>query len=86
MSDVKEVQHQVEGMLNSFSYRERINEFNELMLESHRTLQQSYTGLCLDWLQKLSVQKYFDDRNKASIEIAKKIMKAIEDNISLPMI
>jgi len=84
--NVKEAQRQVEGMLNSFSYRGRINEFNELMLNSHRTLQQSYTKLCLDWLRKMSVQESFDMRNKASVDIAKVAMEAIGNDINLPMI
>lgn len=82
--NVKEVQNQIEKMLNSFSYRGRVDEFNKLMLKSHPVLQQIFTNLCLDWLKKMSTQEP-DLRNQASVQISKKIMEAVEDDIDFPM-
>lgn len=60
--------------VNSFSHDGR--EFVEAMSRQHRTLQQSFTGVMLAWLKHLSEleEPYFDDRNKASVEIAKRLL------------
>lgn len=46
---------------------------------SHRTLQQAVTGLCLSWLQHLAGLKenQYDLRNQASVEVARSIDSAI---------
>lgn len=62
--------------------------FVELFLAEHRTLQQSLTKLCLMWFKKLAhlEDHWFDGRNVASQEAAKKIMAALDDCDHLPFI
>jgi hypothetical protein len=47
------------------------------MAREHRTLQQSFTGICLSWLWHLSQleENYYDLRNEASVKIAKELLK-----------
>lgn len=50
----------------------------EYMTREHRTLQQMFTRLCVDWLKQLSEVEYYDDRNKASVEFAKSLISVPE--------
>ncbi len=56
-----------------------IETFVEAMSKQHRTLQQSFTNVCLAWLRKLAATEEYDLRNEASVKIAKKIVEAVED-------
>lgn len=59
------------------------SEFARLMSFEHRTLQQNFTRLCVEWLRKLAETENFDERNEASIRFA----KSIEDKLTaLPYI
>lgn len=52
-------------------------EFNELMSMEHRTLQQSFTKLCLQWIEYIALDDYrTDGRNEQSHNLAKDILKA----------
>lgn len=51
--------------------------FLEQMSREHRTLQQSFTRLCLQWLEQVAERKgpqFVDDRNKDSQRIAELLM------------
>jgi len=51
-------------------------EFLELMANKHRTLQQSFTKLCLKWVEKVAADNYkFDGRNQKSHQTCKRIME-----------
>lgn len=66
-----------------------IERFVETMGREHRTLQQSFTGLCLAWFTHLAGLKTgeYDLRNEASVELAKEILKKVEAaNYKLPMV
>ena len=54
--------------------------FVQGMANEHRTLQQEFTGLCLNWLQHLASlpEGRYDLRNEASVKIAKEIMAKVE--------
>jgi len=42
----------------------------------HRTLQQSFTKLCIEWLEYCASPEYkFDQRNEASHEVAKQMIE-----------
>lgn len=59
----------VSTMLNDFSFSAR--GFCEGMTREHRTLQQSFTRLCIEWLQTCADANYrYDGRNEASHKIA----------------
>lgn len=71
--------------VNSYSFRNK--KFTNKMLQQHRTLQQSFTGLCLDWLITLADVESYDLRNEASVKVAKKIKECLgEDGFYLPFI
>ena len=55
--------------------------FIQQMGNEHRTLQQSFTGLCLKWLKHLAdlPDDRFDLRNEASVNLAREIF----DKVSL---
>lgn len=66
--------------LNSFTSKEK--EFCESMSRGHRTLQQGFTRLCLQWLEHCATDDYHTDgRNKSSQEVAKKIMSMWEKDM-----
>lgn len=67
-----EIAENITDYVNTFSRRD---EFNVAMSNQHRTLQQSFTRLCLKWLEHISKDEYQTDlRNQASKEIAQKII------------
>jgi len=74
--------------LNCFGFSTK--DFCEAMSMEHRTLQQSFTSLCLAWIKTCAE---FDDwmidgRNELSVEICKELNKVLEEKgvSSLPMI
>lgn len=67
-----EIAENITDYVNTFSRRD---EFNIAMSNQHRTLQQSFTRLCLKWLEHISKDEYRTDlRNEASKDIAQKII------------
>lgn len=53
------------------------NAFLEQMSRDHRTLQQSFTRLCLQWLEQVAERKgpqFTDARNETSQEIAENLI------------
>lgn len=54
-------------------------EFNQLMSNEHRTLQQSFTRLCLQWIEHVANEEYrTDGRNEKSKEICKELIEAFK--------
>lgn len=65
----------VTDMLNSFTFD--YEGFCKQMSNEHRTLQQSFTRLCLHWLSTCASDEYrFDGRNEASHIIAKALLES----------
>ena len=58
------------------------------MATEHRTLQQAFTGVCLQWLKLVASENYDTDaRNEYSQKIARKLLKDIEDwELNVPVI
>jgi hypothetical protein len=86
-SDGKEAARHIGNFVNSYGCD--MKGFVKQMAIEHRTLQQSFTRLCLEWFKSLSENyknKCFDDRNKASCETAYNIMHMLGDSYYLPMI
>lgn len=64
--------------VNSFSNKAEL--FNTAMSNEHRTLQQSFTKLCLSWLEHVASPDYkFDDRNEDSVAVAETLMKLFRE-------
>lgn len=85
--DYKVLVEKVTGMLNDFSFNE--SEFCKEMENEHKTLQQSFTRLCVSWLRTCASDEYrTDGRNEYSHTIAKKMSTVFEDGEFpyLPMI
>lgn len=83
----KQQVEQVSSMLNSFSFD--YNGFCEQMCREHRTLQQSFTRLCIHWLSTCASDEYrYDGRNEASHEIAKALIESQDPDFigCIPMI
>lgn len=78
--------NQVSEMLNSFTFD--YEGFCKQMCREHRTLQQSFTRLCLQWLITCASDDYqYDGRNEESHLIAKALIES-QPNFdgNLPMI
>lgn len=65
MSTAKRNAEAVSNMLNSMGFNPEL--FCEEMKKDHRTLQQNFTRLCLEWIKTCASEDYaHDDRNRAS--------------------
>ena len=82
----------ITNMVNSFSFN--FKEFCQTMQYEHRTLQQSFTRLCLAWIQHCASDAYpTDGRNEASHIVCARLLEAakaggmdVEDLDRLPMV
>ena len=95
MTDNSETQKLVEHItdfVNSYSMKPL--EFIEAMESEHRTLQQSFTKLCLLWIENCASDAYrYDGRNEAShnisaelIQLFKQVNHDIAPSSFLPLI
>jgi len=85
--EAKELSSKIADYLNTMGAGPKIKELVKALSSEHRTLQQLFTRVCIAWLQDLAEREHFDDRNKASVELARKIMKNLsKDDLYLPMI
>ena len=75
--NAKELATQVAYVINNFSFSYK--DFCEAMGREHRTLQQSFTRLCIHWLRYCSELKNYDGRNEASVIVGKIVAKALDD-------
>ena len=77
-TQAKEVVNNVTDYLNSFSNKNK--EFIAEMNREYRTLQQSFTKLCMEWLENCASEDYnFDGRNEASHKIASVMVEGFHD-------
>lgn len=68
------------------SYNIDVKGFAEAMSHEHRTLQQSFTRLIVEYL-KVQAQEYDDGRNQAAINFSKKVVEMLEkEKIAFPLI
>lgn len=81
----------VSGMVNAMCFDDE--GFCMLMQREHRTLQQSFTRLCLAWIKFVASSKYqFDGRNEAAHEMCKGLLESAEKggfdtrHLNLPMV
>ena len=73
----KEQASLVSDMANNMSFNEKA--FAKAMTREHRTLQQSFTRVCIAWLKECGSEEYrFDLRNKGSNDIGKAITEFLK--------
>lgn len=68
---------------------ERIKNLTDELMNTHRTLQQGFMRFVVFYLNEYAKLEHFDDRNKASVEIAKKLAKFMKEDLNgcyLPLI
>lgn len=63
----KKVAQSVMTAVNTFCNEQKVAQY---MTHEHRTLQQNFTRLCVEWLKALSEVEMYDDRNEASVRLA----------------
>lgn len=84
MTDYREMASRWTDDINSLTFNNAT--FCEEMTREHRTLQQSFTRLCLDWLRTCASDDYqYDARNEASHITARDLL-AGKENQFLPFI
>lgn len=82
MRDSKKMVSDLTNYVNTFG--DVHTEFIKNMEVEHRTLQQSFTRLCLKWLEHVASEEYsYDLRNEQSHKTCKLIMKLFKDHHSL---
>lgn len=83
---MKELVKNISGALNSFSFN--YDEFCRNMGKEHRTLQQSFTRLCIYWLRYCAKLENYDGRNEESVRVGKIVTEALDaaDIRNVPMV
>ena len=77
-NNAKAIAEEITDYLNSFT--DKSEEFNKAMSNQHRTLQQSFTKLCLKWLEHCATNEYrFDGRNEGAHKISAELMKLFKE-------
>lgn len=75
MKTAEEAVQAMTEFVNNFGVDEKA--FIDNMSYEHRTLQQSFTKLCLKWLEHAASDQYrFDGRNEATHKVAKQLLEA----------
>ena len=77
-----EVATAMTDFVNTFSsiYGTSNKEFIEAMNREHRTLQQSFTRLCLTWLENCASDEYrFDGRNERAHDTCRELILGFKD-------
>jgi hypothetical protein len=76
------------GLITNFVNTTSMNQdfFNHKMSMEHRTLQQSFTRLCLNWLEHCAKPEYrTDPRNEDSKRVAQLISTLLEKETGYPL-
>lgn len=74
----------VSKMINDFGFEDE--ELAKAMAREHPTLQQNFMRMVTMFLEEMANKTYYDDRNKASVELAKKLKPIIEEHRGMPYI
>ena len=73
--DVNQLVEDITNYVNTMSLKPE--EFTDSMSRQHRTLQQSFTRLCLKWIEYCASEEYrHDPRNEASHDVCKTIVES----------
>ena len=80
-----ECARKIGDMCNSFSFNAK-GIAEQIARTEHRTIQQSITRFCIEWLKVCASDNYgYDGRNEASHEVAKELLDG-KDIRGLPFI
>ena len=83
--DAKELGEVVGRAINNYSFSNK--DFCKVMAREHRTIQQSFTRLCFEWIKTCADMEHFDGRNEDSVMACRKLQKVIEEeDIGLPFV
>jgi hemerythrin superfamily protein len=74
----------VGDMINDCGFRD--DELAEKLANDHPTLQQNFMRLCRKFISRMARKTYYDDRNKDSVTMAKKMMEAVGETACLPFV
>jgi hypothetical protein len=75
----KEIVTEMTDFVNTYSNESR-KEFIKEMSNEHRTLQQSFTRLCLEWIEHCASSDYrTDGRNEATHQTCKLMVEAYKE-------
>jgi hypothetical protein len=78
MKDANKIVSEVTNYVNTFG--DVHTEFIKSMESEHRTLQQSFTRLCLKWIEHVGSEEYrYDLRNEQSHKTCRLIMELFRD-------
>ncbi len=83
--NAQETARMMSDAVNAYSFNNKA--FCEQMGREHRTLQQSFTRLCFEWIRYCAEMEHYDDRNRASVEncgLLKEVMD--EQSMYLPLV
>jgi len=76
--EAKILADQMTNFVNSFGNKNK--EFIEAMCNEHRTLQQSFTRLCLQWIEHCATDEYrTDGRNEATHKVSKQLVERYQE-------
>jgi hypothetical protein len=88
MKDATEAAKAMSDFVNNMGLDE--DAFVEAMGREHRTLQQSFTGLCFAWIRHCAEKHeagLYDGRNEAACRTSAEIVEKVEQvQVGLPMI
>jgi hypothetical protein len=77
MIETKKLVENFSDYVNTFN--DKGQEFCQAMSSEHRTLQQSFTKLCLSWLEHCASDEYrTDPRNEGSQKIARELLEGFK--------
>ena len=78
LEEIQKVVEEVTDVVNSFG-DDKMNTFIRQMTFQHRTLQQSFTRLCLKWIETVASDEYrYDGRNQHSHDLCKKVVETMK--------
>lgn len=78
LKDIQETVKKVSDIVNTFN-DDPMDTFIRQMTFQHRTLQQSFTKLCLKWIETVASSEYrFDGRNQHSHELCEHIITTMK--------
>jgi hypothetical protein len=80
-TEAEQIAKIMSDFVNNFGVDEKT--FCETMAKDHRTLQQSFTRLCVKWFETLAKQQYFDARNEDSVMLAREFTEKCKDSLYL---
>ena len=85
MGKNKDKAREIESIVNDITFD--AEGVAKSMTSAHKTLQQNFTRLCVEWLKVCASDEYaFDGRNEASHLVAKELMDGKDNLPPLPFI